>query len=63
MENKSELEKALARQRAAAELKQKDVEVKQVEEEEKEGDAFRRLLAQRARRLEQVTTLRGPFAK
>ena len=63
MENKSELEKALARQRAAAELKQKDVEVKQVEEEEKEGDAFRKLLAQRARRLEQVTTLRGHFVK
>lgn len=54
MENKSELEKALARQRAAAELKQKDVGVKQVEEEDREGDAFRRLLAQRARRLEQV---------
>ena len=48
----------MARQRAVAEVKEKDVGVKQ-EEEDREGDAFRRLLKQRARRLEQVRAQGG----
>jgi len=53
LESKSELEKALAKQRLAAEQKQKEAEVTSKEKEETNPE-FKRVLAERAKRLERL---------
>merc|ERR1719239_1746591 len=53
LESKSELEKAMAKQRLAAEQKQKEAEVTSKEREETNPE-FKRVLAERAKRLERL---------
>ena len=49
LDTKSELEKALARQRAAAEQRREEASLQEGEE-----DTFRRLMAHRARKIQEV---------
>merc|ERR1719150_2513395 len=53
LESKSELEKAMAKQRLAAEQKQKEAEVA-LKENEDSNPEFKRVLAERAKRLERL---------